>query len=128
MKLNLNNLLGHTRRPDISFFASGKIEITSRVAKALGIAPADVIDIMTDDDEYYLFIAARAATVRGRHEAQCRPTNRGGRHFRAYSRRLCSAILKAAGSTFRACLAAGDPVEINGRKAIPIITRKNYNS
>ncbi len=121
---NTMSILGNTRRADISFHASGKIDITSRIVNALGINQGDVIDIMTANGEFYLYVSVRAADICGRHEAQCYPSKRGGRHFRTYCRRLCSAILSQHPThTSRLSFAAGEAVEVHGRKAITIITR-----
>lgn len=124
--MTTQSILGNTRRPDISFFASGKIDITSRIVKALDMAEGDVIDVMVGNGEYYFYVSSHSSIVCGRHEAQCYPSKHGSRHFRAYSRRLCAAMLKASGFNLRASFAAGEVVDVNGRKAIPIIIRKNY--
>lgn len=122
--MNTKSILGNTRRADISFHASGKIDITSRIVNALGINQGDVIDIMTANGEFYLYVSAHAADICGRHEAQCYPSKRGGRHFRTYCHRLCSAILSQHPThTSRLRFAAGEAVEVHGRKAITIITR-----
>ncbi len=121
--MNVRSILGNTRRADISFYSSGKIDITSRIANALGMVDGDVIDIMTGKGEFYLYVSVHAFDICGRHEAQCFPSKRGGRHFRTWCRRLCSAILSECSETTRVSLAAGEVVEINGHKAITIITR-----
>ncbi len=123
--MNLHSLLGNTRRADISFHSSGKIDITSRIVKALGIESGDVIDIMAGNGEYYLYVASHASEACGRHEARCYPTKSGSRYFRSYCRRLCSAILKEIGVVTQASFPAGDVLEVNGRKVIPIVTRNN---
>lgn len=122
--MTTQSILGNTRRADISFSPNGKIDIASCIVKALGMEKGDVIDIMVDGGEYYLYVSIHASVVFGRHEAQCYPTQNGSRHFRTYCRRLCTAILQATGNE-RACFAAVEMVEVNGRKAIPIITCKN---
>lgn len=121
--MNVRSILGNTRRADISFYSSGKIDITSRIANALGMVDGDVIDIMMWKGEFYLYVSVHASDICGRHEAQCFPSKRGGRHFRTWCRRLCSAILSECGETSRVSLAAGEVVEVHGRKAITIITR-----
>ena len=127
MTMTTNRILGNTRRPDISFFSSGKIDITSRIVNALGIESGDVIDIMTQNGEFYLHISIRAADTCGRHEARCYPSHKGSRHFRAYSRRLSEAIMRDCGirsdQLKQVSFNAGEIVEINGVKTIPIITR-----
>ncbi len=124
----MTSILGNTRRPDIAFHSSGRIDITSRVVKALKLKEGDCIDIMIVGREYYLFVASRAATGSGRHEAQCYPSKRGSNHFRAWCLRLCSAILDYSGFSHHASFAAGDPIIINDREAIPIITRRNLSN
>lgn len=121
--MNVRSILGNTRRADISFYSSGKIDITSRITNALGIVDGDVIDIMMSKGEYYLYVSVHASDICGRHEAQCYPSKRGGRHFRAWCRRLCSVILSECSETTRVSLAAGEVVVMNGYKAITIITR-----
>lgn len=125
--MTVTSILGNTRRADISFFSSGRIDITSRIVKALALRSGDVIDIMRSGKEFYLYIAHRSAELCGRHEAQCYPSKRGGRHFRGYSHRLCEAILKECGELHRANLAAGMVTEINGYVAVCLITRNNIS-
>ena len=43
--MTAHSILGNTRRADISFWTSGKIDIASRVVRALRMEPGDVIDI-----------------------------------------------------------------------------------
>lgn len=126
--MKLSSILGNTRRADISFHPSGMIEITSRVSRLLDIKTGDVIDIMTDNREFYLYVSRHASETCGRHQAQCFPSKRGSRHFRVHCLRLSSIILKNCGVDTVARFAAGDPVEINGHPAVPIITRNAINS
>lgn len=95
-------LLGKTtRRPDISFFRNGRIDITARLAKDIGLQPGDVIDIAIDGDEYLLHIRHKAQDVIGRHEAQCFPTNKWPKrthNLRAHSKRLAEAVLHITGT------------------------------
>lgn len=121
--MNVKSILGNTRRADISFYSSGKIDITSRIANLLGMMEGDTIDIMTSQGEFYLYISVHASDISGRHEARCYPSKQGGRHFRTYCRRLSHAILTECGNVSRVSLAAGMAVDVNGHRAIPIITR-----
>ncbi|MDO4929621.1 MAG: hypothetical protein Q4E59_00650 [Bacteroidales bacterium] len=119
----MQSLLGHnTRKPDIIFSASGRIDISARVARFLGLQRGDVLDVAVDSGEYYLYVSHRAPTV-GRFEAVVYPTNQKGRHFRAASKRLCAAILRACGTTGKARLGIGTPVTRNADVLLPIITR-----
>lgn len=88
---------GSTRRHDLVFYRSGRIDIMARVVKAIGINEGDVIDIYREDEEYYLYIRARSDRVTGRHKARCFSANknskRASKSFRAYSKTLTDAIL-----------------------------------
>lgn len=128
MSMTVKSILENTRCADISFFSSGKIDITSRVVKALSMQSGDVIDIMCAGKEFYLYVSQHSSEILGRHTARCYPTKHGSNHFRGYSRKLCEAILKECGAQNRANLAAGSMMEINGYTAIALITRNNMNS
>lgn len=117
-------ILGSTRRAEITFFRSGRIDITSRVARAIDLQPGDVIDIFQDGGEFYLHVALKASAALGRHQARCHPTKPGSHHYRAWSRTLARAVLALCGSPRFAPLAAGEPVIIQNYLAIPLITRK----
>ncbi len=124
----MQSLLGNTsRKPDISFYSSGRIDITSHLSKRLDLEAGDVIDIYFDGMEYYLYVMAKKSTIVGRHEAVCRATNpecRNCRNLRAYSRRLCERIIRAADRTDCARIyAGGDAALSGGRKAVIIIPR-----
>lgn len=126
----MKHLLENTRRHDITFNASGRIEISSRVTRALDLHPGDVIDVAIDEvgRECYLYIKHRAEKLSGRHKAQCHVTNsrvKKCNSLRAHSVELCRQVLDMRGfSATQARLPVGDPVEIPGTgKALPIIIR-----
>lgn len=127
MITNTKSILGNTRCADISFFPSGKIDISSRIVKALEMKAGDVIDIMVADNEFYLYVSVNASEICGRHQARCYPSKRGSRHFRTYCRRLCSAMIGDHKSARNVSFAAGDVVIVNGRRSISIITRNAIN-
>ena len=116
----MQSILGNTRRTDITFHADGRIDISARLVKELSIRKGDVIDVLTDGLEYYLYVKLHAP-VAGRHEAACFPTHSRSRHFRAWSKRLCQAMLP--GGKDHASLPAGDPVTLPAGTAIPIICK-----
>lgn len=124
----MNSILRNTRKHDVAFLASGRIDISSRIAKMLGIRNNDIIDVAQEQGEYYLYVRVKADDVVGRHEAQCHPTNRTEsgtrRYIRAYSKRLCSAMLAIANQSGIARLAAGEVImsEKLGTLAVPLIT------
>jgi hypothetical protein len=119
----LTRLIGCTRRTDVSIYANGRIELSSFVAKQLDIAPGDVVEVATDGREYYLYVAVRNPGCR--HVAQCRPTNRGGRHYRFHSVKLARVLLDVIGSSDEAHLPVGSLVTLSGTSALTLITRLN---
>lgn len=123
----MTSLLEDSRRPDITFHNDGRIDITARLVRKLGIGKGDVIDVKTDGIEYFLYVRHRAADLSGTHEAQCYPTNSGKSHnFRCYSARLCKALIgKVAASAKQLKLQAGSTVELPVicKPAVPLITR-----
>lgn len=124
----MESLLGNTRRPDVSFFSDGRIDINSRVALSLGLCNGDVVDIAKNEREVYLYVKWRGSDVIGKHTAQCRATkpHASCTNFRAFSVRLCTAILDICKAKDVARLAAGDKVTLEGiGSAIPLITRIN---
>lgn len=125
----MKSILGNTtRRPDITFYRSGRIDITAHVARILGLREGDVIDIFMDPDsgEHMLYVCQHAADAPGRFEAQCRLTNKHkrGHNFRCHSKRLCDAILNASNCDNIARLPIGTALDlpIYGH-AVMLITR-----
>ncbi len=127
----MTSILQSTRRPDITVNASGRIDITARIARLLNLHPGDVIGISREGVEYYLYVRLAASAAVGRHEGACLPTSRRSRggSFRTWSVRLASALREAAGpaalgsplATLR--LPCGEPRVINDKTYIPIIIR-----
>jgi anaerobic selenocysteine-containing dehydrogenase len=105
------------------FHSSGRIDITARVAKSLGLQHGDIVDIMHDRGEWYLYIKYHAP-VYGRHEGMAYRSNARGNHFRVWSKALCNAILKECQASDKVKLCVSDPVDlyIYG-KALPIIIK-----
>jgi hypothetical protein len=128
----MQSLVPNSRRPDVTFYPYGRIDISSRVAVVLGLQRGDVIDVAEHKGEYLLYVRRRAKDVIGRHEAFVFPSCRGKRYannFRSYSRKLCQAMYEASqppsnGGDKKLRLSVGEPVTIeNYGTAMPIITR-----
>lgn len=120
------SLLKNTRRPDITFHPRGNIDITARVTKMLALQPGDIVDINQEGGEFYLYVKHRAGSVPGRHEATLYPTSKRVKYchnMRCHSMRLCRAMLDACSTTGILRLPVGDPVDLRGTTALPIITR-----
>lgn len=119
----MQSVLGSTRKMDIVFYRSGRMDITARVARILSLARGDVIDMLVSDREVYMYVRYRAPLI-GRHEATVYPTNKKGKHFRAYSKRLCRFMLCKCGGEQSVSLYVGKPVCDNCRGTLlPIILR-----
>ena len=118
----MQSILGNTRKTDITFRADGRIDIAARVASLLSLHKGDVIDVLDGGGELYLYVKLHAPTV-GRHEAACFPTHARSRHFRAWSKRLCRAMICKSGSgKGRVALSVGSPARLPGMQtALPII-------
>ena len=123
----MKSLLGINRRPAVSFHADGHFDLTARVIRALNVNPGDVIDILIDGLEYYLYVAFHSDNPScGRFEAQIFPSSKRGKHFRGYSKRLCKAILDISGADKKAALPCGELIEDKyGRLLLPIIVKHN---
>ena len=123
----MTNLLHITRKHDITFCRNGRIHISARVAKLLGLGVGDAINIAhTGDGEYLLYIQLKAGCYIGGRVATCYPSKHGGRHFRANSKALCDALLDAAGvapQRLSASFYAGEAITISDTLYIPIITK-----
>ena len=123
----MQSILGNTRKADITFHSNGRIDISARVTGILSLQKGDVIDVMDGGGELYLYVKLHAPTV-GRHEAACFPTHSRSRHFRAWSQKLCRALIKAGGTSLdKVELSCGTPVSITVGTAIPIIYRHILN-
>ena len=93
----MHSILQMTRRPDVTLYSSGRIDITSRVAKVIDLHEGDVIDIAEDEGEYWIYIRQHADSVVGFHEATVKSSKAGSRNFRCYSARLCQYMLSVHG-------------------------------
>lgn len=123
----MTSILPHSRKPDVSFYSDGRIDITARIAKELNLQQGDVIDVVTSGWKYLLYVRLRASEATGRHEAQVYRTKANSNNFRTYSRTITDVILEEVSShtIMRngkiARLPAGKAVTLdNYGKAVPI--------
>lgn len=118
-------VLGNTRRPDVTFFATGRIDITARVSKMLGLEKGDVIDIAQMGSETFLYVMHKGTEVVGRHEAACRPTKGTSRNMRCHSKRLAGFVLERHPGKEMVRLPVGAPIHHQQLgTALPIIIRR----
>lgn len=128
----MESLIGNTRKPDLTFFRNGQINITARIAKCLSLSEGDIVDILKSDRELYFYVKSRNGDIVGQHSGRCRSTRpkKGYRNFRVNCKRLTDAIFRECNGRDVVQLAAGDLIEIDHiGKALPLITRINlYNN
>ncbi len=125
----MTSLLKNSRRPDVSFYPDGRIDITSRIAKQLSLGEGDVIDVAIHKGEYLLYVRHKKENIVGAYEATVHATKKyktAAYNMRAYSLKLTNALFCETGreNTEPLRLPAGSPVNIEGIGiAIPLITR-----
>lgn len=121
----MESILVNSRKPDVTFYRDGRIDITSRVAKILQLHEGDVVDIGVHQGEYYLYVRNRFTNIVGKHEAQCFASKKNSCNFRAYSKKICSAILQLSQAS-KARIPAGEVVELpEVGRTVPLIIRLN---
>lgn len=119
----MKSILPNSRKHDISFHASGKIDISAYIARKFSLAPGDVIDIAQEGGEWYLYVKLRAGSYAGRHNGRVWATSNGHGTFRTYSKSITDAVLAAAGASVRLRCPCGTEVERDNTKYITIIYR-----
>jgi len=119
----MKSILSNSRKHDISFYTSGRIDISAYIARKLSLVPGDVIDIAQEAGEWYLYVKLRSGTYVGRHEGRVWSTSHGKGMFRAQSKAMAHAVLTAAGSPIRLRCPCGVEFERDNRKFITIIHR-----
>lgn len=126
----MKSILGNKiRKPDITFFRNGRIDISAHVANVLSMKRGDIIDMFGHGMELYIFIRLHAPTI-GNYKATCYETKKNSRNFRTYSIQLCNSIMKIcdAGDLPKIKLSVGEPVEIDGYgTALPLIYKNILN-
>lgn len=125
----MKSLLGIVRRSDVIFRDNGRFDLTARVVRLLDISPGDVVDVLSDGCEYYLYVSCHVEGASySRFEAQVFPSkpNGGGLHFRGSSSRLCRAILSVCNAVGKAALPCGEVIiDQQGRRLLSIIIHLN---
>ena len=119
----MKSILPNSRKHDISFHASGKIDISAHVARSLSLAPGDVIDIAQESGEWYLYVKLRSGHYAGRHEGRVCATAHGKGTFRTWSKAIATAVLKWAGANGLLRCPCGMEFERENKKYITIIYR-----
>lgn len=123
----MKSILGDKiRKPDITFYDNGRIDISAHVSNILSIRNGDVIDILDYGMEIYLYVRMHAPTV-GKYGATCFETKKNSRNFRTYSTCLCKAVMDICkvSDLKKIKLAVGEPQEIEGYGTVLPIIYKN---
>lgn len=111
-----------TRKPAITFYLNGKIDIAKQIVRALHLTPGDVVDITTFNGETIIYRKIRGQDTENEHKNVCRETHR---HIRTPGTlRLWSTILARRFLHGERCKAfpVGPAVDTPYGKAMPIIT------
>lgn len=125
----MQSVIVKSRKPDLTFHITGRINISARIARELQLKSGDLIDIMEDDDQHeaYIYVRHRAPNV-GRHEGMVFPSHKGSYHFIASSKALCEYILRKCEQQKKAAVACGLSVQLKYYgKAFPIIIPKQIS-
>lgn len=121
------SLINIQHKPDIKFYDSGKIDISARIVHLLSLHKGDVIDIMTDGYEMYLYVRRRKESIIGNYSCVCNFTNPKGctGSIRVQSKPLVAKIKEYVGRKDEKVLrfACGKKVIHENITYIPIITR-----
>lgn len=120
----MKSLLHNSRKHDITFHASGKIDISAHIARKLSLAPGDVVDIADDSGEWWLYVKYRNNDYIGRYESVVYATNKQRKGtMRVYSKALCKKVLALVGATTCLRCPCGEVVYRNNKPFISIIYR-----
>lgn len=120
----MESIAPNSRKHDISFHASGKIDISAHIARKLSLTPGDVVDIVREAGELYLYVKLRAGNYAGRHDGRVWATAHGKGTFRTWSRAMAAAVLQTAGATDNILRCpCGSEIERDNKKYITIIYR-----
>ncbi len=122
----MKSIQPNSRRHDISFHASGRIDISARIARKLSLAPGDVIDVVEDcGSELYLTVKLRAGSYVGRHNGMVWSTAKGKGTFRTCCKPITKAVLAVAGFNNSLRCPCGLELERDNNKYITIIYRNH---
>ena len=117
----MKSILGNSRIADLTFYKSGRIQISSRIGKGLAMEDGDVIDIGVEDGEYYLYIKHRQPV--GKHHAMVSPSSKHGGGFICSSIVLSRELLNLCGANEKLSLPCGEITQLPIGAAFPIITK-----
>lgn len=113
-------------KPHIKFRECGEISLTGRVSALLYIEAGDAIDIVEDMGEVYIYVSARGCRQEDGLRGVTRKASSSPGFLRLQWKEMAQYIINKDGRAREAYYRVGEPVEINGTRYLPIITRRNY--
>ena len=108
----MHTILQHSRKQEITFYASGRIDISSRIVRILSLRAGDSVNLIEDDDgNLLLFRCHDADDSHGiRHKATLYQSSVNARSLRCNSVDLTSHVLSRCGCPIMAKLPVGQTV------------------
>ena len=85
MSISLQPIISHHRRPDLTFYPNGRIDLSSNLVKQLSLQPNDVIAMSVDDEDNILlhrYIQAAERYNSTRYTGALYPSHLGQRSLR----------------------------------------------
>lgn len=117
----MKDLLRYSRRPDIVFYQSGRIQISTKVAKQIELNSGDVIGFCNDNGEYYLY--RRAKNPPGSHKCRVIRANVRTGSFIAHSHEITNIFFSICSGKTKLAIPCGEPIQTEKGITIPIITK-----
>lgn len=126
----MENLVSATRKHDITFHRSGRIDISARLAKLLSLAPGDSVMIAKDCGEYYIYVSHRASQSDMPYRGKVYHANSNGDACRLQFKPLALEVIKQCGCTANVLrLPTGSPRRtMLSDVSVPIITLTYTNN
>lgn len=120
----MRSLSGNNSKHDITVRRNGLIDMNARISRILDLHNGDVIDVVTDGTEFYLCVRLRSRDKETTRNTVSR-ANRGGSHFRCWSKKICRAILDECHAESHVRLRVGEPIDMDHYGLmLPIITKQ----
>ena len=120
-----------TRKVDVTFHESGRIDLSARVCRCLSIASGDIIDVWMDMDsrELYLYVAKRRDerhNTMASYRNEVKECKRGCKYLRVQSKQITGFVNRLTHSR-KSGLFVGNPTTVQhlGRLGVPLIYGNN---
>lgn len=112
-------------KTDIRFCSNGTIELSAKVSQLLGIENGDYISFLEENEEFYIFIHAKASQPLSC-KGKCTRSRQKSKFMRVAWKEACTKVINNDGRAPEARYRVGEPIQQNGQTLLPIITRRNY--